>query len=273
MYKTKYPIILAHGICRFDQVLNILCHIDNREDDRFHYFRKIRKVFINHGFEAFHSSVRWAGSVEERSEDLKNSIEALTDNFKKWDKVHIIAHSMGGLDARHMIYNYKMDHRVASLSTISTPHGGSSFADWGVRHFPFLIPLARKTGINITGFKDLTRQNCRKFNEKAWDFERKNSTFYQTFGGTLPYDRILPLFKFSYSIIYREEGENDGLVPLKSAQWKNEFFIKRIDADHLNQIGWWHPWGSVQDCTRKQFEKRIQKFYLEIVEGLADRGM
>ena len=31
--------------------------------------------------------------------------------------------------------------------------------------------------------------------------------------------------------------------------------------------------GAVQDCTRKQFEERIQKFYLEIVEGLADSGM
>jgi triacylglycerol lipase len=247
--------------------------MDNSEDDRFHYFRKIRSTLLNHGFEVFHSSVRWAGSVEERAEDLKNSIEELTDNFTKWEKVHVIAHSMGGLDARHMIYNYKMDYRVASLSTIGTPHCGSPFADWGVQHFSFLIPLAKRMGLNIKGCEDLTRQNCRNFNEKVWGFERKNRTLYQTFGGTLPYHRIFPLFKYSYSIISQEEGENDGLVPLKSAKWKNEFFIKRIDADHLNQIGWWHPWRTLQDCTRKRFEARIQKFYLEIVEGLADRGM
>ncbi len=239
MAKTIYPIILAHGICSFDHVLNILGHMDNTGDDRFHYFRKIRSVLLDHGFEAFHSRVRWAGSVGERAEDLKNSIEALTDNFIKWEKVHVIAHSMGGLDARHMIYNYKMDNKVASLSTISTPHCGTPLADWGIQHLFFLIPPARTMGLNITGFEDLTRENCNKFNEKAWDFER----------------------------------ENDGQVSLRSAKWRDEFFVKQIDADHLNEIGWWHPWGGSNDFTRKAFEKRIQKFYLEIAEGLAGKGM
>jgi len=273
MAKTKYPIILAHGICSFDHLLNILGHIDNTIDDRFHYFRKIRSVLLDQGFEAFHSRVRWAGSVEERAEDLKNSIEALTDNFTKWEKVHVIAHSMGGLDTRHMIYNYKMDNRVASLSTISTPHCGTPFADWGIQHLSFLISLARIMGLNITGCEDLTRENCSKFNEKAWGFEHENRTRYQTVAGTLPYDRIFPPFRFSYSIIYQEEGENDGQVSLRSAKWRDEFFVKQIDADHLNLIGWWHPWGASKDFTRKAFEQRIQKFYLEIAEGLADKEM
>ncbi len=273
MYKTKYPIILAHGICRFDHLLNILVHLDNSGDDRFHYFRKIRSTLLDHGFETFHSRARWAGSVDERAEDLKNSIEAITDNFTKWEKVHIVGHSMGGLDARHMIYNDKMDNRVASLSTIGTPHWGTPIADWGIKRLSLLIPLAKTVGVSIKGFEDLTGDRCRKFNEKAWDFERENSVLYQTFTGILPYDHIFPLFRFSYSLIYREEGENDGLVSLKSAKWQEEFFVKNINTDHINQMGWWHPWGPSKDITRKRFEEQIQKFYLEIAEELADRGM
>lgn len=273
MTKTKYPIILAHGICRFDQLLNILFHLDNAQNDRFHYFRKIRSALLDHGFEAFHSRVRWAGGVDERAEDLKNSIEAITNNFTKWTKVHIIGHSMGGLDARHMIYNYKMHGKVASLSTIATPHCGTSFADWGIKHLSFLIPWAKTVGLNIQGFKDLTRKSCRMFNKRARNFERENSVLYQTLTGTLPYDQVFPLFKFPYLIIYREEGTNDGLVSLKSAIWRDEFFIEKTDADHLNQIGWWHPWGPSCDSTRKKFEKRIQRFYIEIAEGLANKGM
>lgn len=273
MTKTKYPIILAHGICRFDHVLNILWHLDNSGDDRFHYFRKIRSTLLDHGFEAFHSSSSWGGSVDKRAEDLKSSIEAITDNFTKRDKVHIIGHSMAGLDARHMVYNYKMQDRVASLSTIGTPHWGSSFADWGIKHLSFLIPLAKMIGLNIEGFEDLTREKCRKFNEKAWDFECKNGVLYQTVAGTAPYSQLFPPFKFSYKTIYQEEGENDGMVSFHSAKWKDEFFIKKIRADHLNEIGWWHPWGATKDSRRREFEMEIQGLYLEIAEGLAHRRL
>jgi len=37
-------------------------------------------------------------------------------------KVHLFAHSMGGLDARHMITHLGMANRVRTLTTIGTPH-------------------------------------------------------------------------------------------------------------------------------------------------------
>lgn len=45
-------------------------------------------------------------------------------------KVNIIAHSMGGLDARYMISALGGANRVASLTTISTPHTGSKVANF-----------------------------------------------------------------------------------------------------------------------------------------------
>jgi len=53
--------------------------------------------------------------------DLKNEIIRITDNFSRYPRVHIIAHSMGGLDARLMIYRYRLEDRVASLTTVGTP--------------------------------------------------------------------------------------------------------------------------------------------------------
>lgn len=44
-------------------------------------------------------------------------------------KVHVIAHSMGGLDARYLISRLGYASKVASLTTISTPHRGSPLAD------------------------------------------------------------------------------------------------------------------------------------------------
>jgi triacylglycerol lipase len=44
-------------------------------------------------------------------------------------KVNLVAHSMGGLDARWAVSVLGYAPRVASVTTISTPHGGSAVAD------------------------------------------------------------------------------------------------------------------------------------------------
>ena len=45
--------------------------------------------------------------------------------------VNFLAHSMGGLDCRHLISHIKpTDYVPLSLTTVSTPHRGSPFMDW-----------------------------------------------------------------------------------------------------------------------------------------------
>jgi len=44
-------------------------------------------------------------------------------------RAHVIAHSMGGLDTRYVIASLGLAGRIASLTTISTPHLGSPLAD------------------------------------------------------------------------------------------------------------------------------------------------
>ncbi len=109
--REKYPIVLAHGIARFDFLLNFFSktldalglNVDS-PNDALHYFKGIAGHLRSHGFDVYHSSVSFAGRVDRRAEDLRNEVnKVLTLRGRK--KVHIIAHSMGGLDARHMIVN------------------------------------------------------------------------------------------------------------------------------------------------------------------------
>jgi triacylglycerol lipase len=267
---TSYPIILAHGICPFDRVITPFFHRHNQDDDSLHYFRGIRSTLKAHGFETFHSRVSWASDLERRARDLRDEILRITNNFTRWPRVHIVAHSMGGLDARAMIYRYQLEDRVSSLTTIGTPHLGTSYADWALKRFGQVILAARYLGLNLRGLKDLTKDACTKSNQIMRDFEERNGVLYQTMAGAQPIERMFALLRPSSRIVWREEGENDGLVSLESAMWKEGYFLKKLDADHLNQIGWWDRGGALGAIDRETFEERIAEVYLDIARGLKD---
>lgn len=55
----------------------------------------------------------------------------LKDYLPKGVGVNFVAHSMGGLDCRHLISNIRpTEYTPLSLTTIATPHRGSPFMDW-----------------------------------------------------------------------------------------------------------------------------------------------
>ena len=75
-----FPIVLAHGVCRFDVLINDVLQLDNNDDsrmDRLHYFRGIRTMLNAKGFCVYHSKVSWAADVNTRAEDLRINIEAV----------------------------------------------------------------------------------------------------------------------------------------------------------------------------------------------------
>ena len=111
-----------------------------------------------------------------------------------------------------MIYKYRMQGRVRSLTTIGTPHLGTSYADWGIRRLGFLIGSAGVFGINIQGFRDLTRESCRRFNETLGSFEKDCGVRFRTVAGAQTHEKIFLPLRRSYRVILEEEGENDGLV-------------------------------------------------------------
>ncbi len=269
---TSLPILLAHGICPFTRLLHPLAGRDNVPNDRLHYFRRIRSTLQQNGYTAFHTRVSWAGSADRRARDLRDEVVRLTGGFRRWPRVHLIAHSMGGLDARRMLWAYRMEDRVASLTTIGTPHLGTSYADRGGSRgrADLLIAAARPFGLRLEGLRDLTREQCRRFNRMTAAYEARNGVPVRTVAGVQPLERIFFPMRFASRIIQREEGENDGLVPRTSALWRPEHHLTTIDADHLNQIGWWDLGERKAGRTRRAFEAWIRGFYLELASGLEE---
>lgn len=66
--------------------------------------------------------------VAERAAALAPQVDAVLSQTGV-AQVHIIAHSQGGLDSRYLISQMGYGDRVASLTTLSTPHRGTPLAD------------------------------------------------------------------------------------------------------------------------------------------------
>jgi len=274
-----FPIILAHGVCRFDKFSNDILKLDNNDDpklDMLHYFRGIRTMLKANGFCVYHSNVSWAADVKTRAEDLEKNIE---DVLRKENalKVNIIAHSMGGIDCRHMMFDgrnlSKIHERIASLTTISTPHEGTPFADWGTDHLPLVIKTAQGLGLDLKAFEDLRTDRCKAFNRSpeviAFEEGAGKNTLLQSFAGKQNFWGIFDVLKLPYYIIEKSEGDNDGLVSVRSAKWRDDYFRDVIDeTDHLNELGWWEHAQIFSGEDENQLLTRIHKFYLDIAKGL-----
>jgi triacylglycerol lipase len=68
------------------------------------------------------------GTIAERAAAMN---EFLSRTLEKNTEVNFLAHSMGGLDCRHLITHINPSrYHPISLTTLSTPHRGSSFMDF-----------------------------------------------------------------------------------------------------------------------------------------------
>lgn len=274
-----YPIVLAHGVCRFDILWNESLDADNNNDpkiDNLHYFKGIRTMLMEKGYSVFHSNVGWATEVDSRAVDLrKNLLKLLAHTNAK--KVNIIAHSMGGLDARHMMFNdrnhVRIHERIASLTTISTPHWGSPFADWGLENLSRIPGMLKRIGLDVSAFEDLQTHKCTAFNQDPqvieFEAECQSAVTFQSYAGRQDFWGIFNLFKGPSRIIEEKEGENDGLVSVESARWKDEYFKGVLDkTDHINELGWWDISQLVEGETQGELLQRIHSFYAGLVANL-----
>ncbi len=301
-----YPILLAHGVARFDflrkNFVNRLGLPAEQLGDGGHYFRNIRSHLSKNGFpNVHHTDVEFAGGVGVRAADLKREVERVLAVSKPHKKVHIVGHSMGGLDARHMIVDQGMAGSVCSLTTIGTPHKGSSFADWGSEHRGEAVVSGLHEVIDLDGFLDLKTGVCAAFNERAEAAEADNEVFYQTYAcWEEDPKRVFGLLQPSWKEIKkREEGHNDGLVSVTSQRWTRRLQhgarAKEVGqhdfpvlGDHLNEVGWWdvrqlsgklklsalrNPIAFFKSLfnDRGEYENQIKATYLKIARDLERR--
>ena len=274
-----FPIILAHGVCRFDKAWADSLNIHNNDDpnlDNLHYFKGIRTLLKENGFVVYHSNVSWAADVNTRAEDLRENVLGVLKK-ENCEKVNIIAHSMGGLDTRHMIFNDrhsgKIHKQIASLTTISTPHAGSPFADWGTDHLPNVIPLAQKLGLDLSALMDLRTDRCKEFNsnEEVAEFEQycEKNILFQTYAGRQDFWSVFDALKLPFYIIEKKEGDNDGLVSVQSARWRERYYKGVLEnTDHLNELGWWDAAQMFCGESASDLLERMHRFYLDVSREL-----
>jgi triacylglycerol lipase len=80
------------------------------------------------GFRVYRSEVPAIGTVANRAQALASQVDQVLQ-MTGARRVHFVAHSMGGLDVRYLVSLLGYADRVASVTTISTPHQGSALAD------------------------------------------------------------------------------------------------------------------------------------------------
>ncbi len=234
----RHPIVLVHGIMGLGEE---------------RYFRGIAQHLAVRGAVVREPQLPPFASVPERAARLASFIRELPD-----PRVNLIAHSMGGLDARWAITKLDLGDRVASLTTIGTPHRGTPLAD-----LKDLAPaaVARRLGAQLGLASEaldwLTTARMARFNDEIPDDPR---VAYASVIGRVDSAGVLdmnPLLVPSHRYVRRRAGTNDGLVPTTSQHWGDVLF--EVPADHWAQIGW-----------LSRFDTRT--IYDEILSSLVARG-
>lgn len=222
-----FPIVLQHGLFGFSEFeLGKL---------RVSYFHKIDKALRQRGHPLIVSRVHPTGSIARRAAQLKETIEEQMREMGLDDqRVVIVAHSMGGLDARYMISKLGMEKRVAALVTISTPHRGSPYANWCLKNLGKRLgglKLMKLLKLDVSAISDLTVDSCARFNEEIEDHPEVR---YLSISAARKWHQTQAFLLPSYKIVYDLEGDNDGLVSIQSATWGEH--LETWKADHLHVI-------------------------------------
>lgn len=222
----RHPVVLLHGLGGFDQLPLGTVNAS--------YFRGLERLFEQHGVRVYRTTVPAFGTVEERAHALAYELVALSSRVGV-RRFNLVAHSMGGLDARYAIaHHQQVRPLVASLITIGTPHRGTPIADMGstVLGVPGLAKLLARLGLTMGFVRDLSSAALAAFNDRVPDVK---GVFYGSVVSAAPAGRVAPPLAPLAPLLARS-GESDGVVPAASQAWG--VVLAHVVADHWGEIGW-----------------------------------
>lgn len=263
--RTKYPLLLVHGV--FFRDSNLL-----------NYWGRIPYELCKNGAIIFYGNHQSALSVKNSAEELTKRIKEIV-NIYNCEKVNIIAHSKGGLDARYAVSLLGADKHVASLTTINTPHRGCLFADYLLKKVPqnvqqrissaynkILKKLGDKTPDFMSAVWDLTASSCEKINAITPD---SADVYYQSVGSKLnrAVHAKFPL-NFSYLFVKHFSGDNDGLVAEPSFRWGAKYtYLTACGKRGISH-------GDMIDLNRENIKGfDVREFYVQLVSDLKNKGL
>lgn len=251
----KYPVILVHGIAAKDNNL---------------FWGRIPATLKQHSIPVFWGNMDSWGSIINNANALRKTVDSVLQ-LSQQPKVNIIAHSKGGIDARFLISTLGYADKVASLTTISTPHHGTEIVDYILSFKQLHTPLTKKISFflaRLYGDKEpdpykaaveLSTQSMEEFNRNN---PNQEGVYYSSCCSILRncYDDLSYLLTYRY--IKGVSGDNDGIVSAQSAKWGDNFCIIK-GASH----------AEITDMKRKNISGlNIPGEYLKIIDHLASKG-
>lgn len=266
---TKYPVLLIHGAGFRDLRWPV-------------YWGRIPRVLEEHGAKLYYGQQDcWADTAVNAAALKVRAAEILREAGA--EKLNLIAHSKGGLEARMLASSLGFGDRIASITTIATPHRGSKTVD---RLFVMpkalfnLAAFAVDNWIRLVGdrkpdflavCKGFTTDNMAEFNRQNPDVP---GIYYQSYACVMAHPFSDINLSTANFVVGRIEGENDGLVSLDSARWGEKCTVLRSNGfrgiSHLDAIDLRRA-----PLTRRQGRgvSEICEVYVQILEGLKARGL
>ena len=278
--KTRYPIVLVHGLFGFDSFLGV------------DYFYGIPGALSRDGARVFVAQVSAANSTEVRGEQLLaqvKNIMAITGA----SKVNLIGHSHGGPTIRYVAG--VAPQLVASVTSIGGVNKGSRVADilrgvvpagtlsetllnGAASAFVALINLGSGgTSLPQTptnALNSLTTAGSLDFNRRFPQAlpsncgsgpELVDGVRYYSWTGTLPLTNIADISDGALSIMSLViSGPNDGLVSACSSRLgKHLGDYRQNHLDEVNQVVGLRDWFSVDPVTLyRQHANRLKQLGL-----------
>lgn len=220
----KYPILLVHGYGARDQGL-LAC------------WGRLPAYLEGLGLDVHLSSHDSYGTVSGNAIQLAEIIHKLAPAPKK---MHIIAHSKGGLDVREALEITGVRERVASLITLGTPHNGIEFIEKLSS-----LPSVLKSGVTSLGdkvakllgdedpatmqaFRDMSPAVCQERNERLPIPE--DLPYLAVAGACSRLGSCIDL-TVNYHYLSFKDCPSDGLVPIESALFGPRQEIWRAAGD------------------------------------------
>lgn len=260
-YPLKYPVLLCHG---FGAVISMIL-----PSPLHHSCMLLRE----HGVIAFAPNIAPYVKLEVGSAAWARVIGKVL-KMTGAGKINIIAHSMAGVSLRYGIHTLGLGETVSSLTTVASPHHGTSLAEMAIdtpkTALETFIKVSDRVGnarypdiqSDILGaMHQLTRSHMSRFNQEVTDIA--GVSYYSVSAATgKNTDSSIGVLLTPYNrYIYAREGINDGFVSEKSAHWGEH--IGCINLSHLEQVK--------LNISRKQVPK-WENLWISIIKRLSEDG-
>ncbi|MDZ7717247.1 MAG: alpha/beta fold hydrolase [Balneolaceae bacterium] len=261
--QLKYPVLLCHGYGGFSTLLS--------PAPMHKPCLRLRSL----GIHAFAPNIVPYGTISIRAEQWVRIIDILQEKYG-YKKLNVVAHSMGGLDMRYAIAKLGVDDSVASLTTIATPHRGTSlaelvlkspdtirdklaeFVDWFGES---IYPTTKSDA--VAAVQQLTRDYViNEFNPTILDKDGIEYFSYSAAVGKGTEEPLHPIYRLQNQLIFQNEGINDSFVTDESAKWGTH--IETLPISHLEQI-------EIQ--VKEDRKPLVEKFWLDLAENLKENGL